>query len=81
MEDADVSQVVMMNGQRMTRFEMPGDDGQYLIDDDNFVYDMEGTMVGTFNQYDQAHTTPTKKMANEEKKKSGSKGKRDRSTK
>jgi hypothetical protein len=72
----------MMNGQRMTRFEMPGDDGEYLIDEDNFVYDMEGTMIGTFNNYDQ--TTPTKnnfgsqKKANDSKKKSGSKGKKDK---
>lgn len=49
MEDAQVEQVVMMNGQRMSKFEMPGDDGEYLIDDDDFVYDLEGTMVGTFN--------------------------------
>lgn len=35
----------------MSRFEVPGDDDDYAIDEDGAVYTMDGTCIGTYTEF------------------------------
>lgn len=54
----------------MTRFEQPGDDTEYAIDNDGAVYTLDGTCVGNFKQFESKSFTKKRKSTGKSPKKS-----------